>query len=66
MGHSLRPDVVQRSALLAGLSEADGLASLPEDLGPEEVQLWEAARHLGIAPSTEELVTLLKVMPCNV
>lgn len=65
VGHRVRKDVAQKSGLLSGLAQVDGLASLPDDLSPEDVHLWQAARLRGIFPSTDELVTIVKVSPCT-
>lgn len=62
VGHPLRGDAAGASGLLSGLSATEGLASLPHDLSSDDVQLWQAARLLGIQPSTDELVTILKVL----
>lgn len=62
VGHRIRSDVAAQSGLLAGLAEADGLASLPEDISPQDVQLWQVARRTCVAPSTDELVTIMKVL----
>ena len=65
VGHRVRKDVAEKSGLLSGLAQVDGLASLPDDLSPEDVQLWQSARLRGIFPSTDELVTIVKVSPCT-
>lgn len=61
VGYRIRKDVAAHSGLLSGLAEADGMASLPGDISPEDVQLWQVARRLGVVPNTDELVTILKV-----
>lgn len=61
VGHHVREDVAEKSGLLAGLPHAGGLASLPDDISPEDVQLWQASKVVNTAPSTDELVTILKV-----
>lgn len=65
VGHRVREDVAERSGLLSGLAHVDGLASLPDDISPEDVQLWQASRLRGLDPSTDELVTIVKVSRCT-
>eukprot|EP00892_Ulva_mutabilis_P005640 jgi/Ulvmu1/3448/UM016_0068.1 len=43
LGHRIREEVAQRSELLAGISETQGLASLPANLSLEEVELRQPA-----------------------
>lgn len=61
VGHRVRDEVAGKSVLLEGLAHAGGLASLPDDLSPEDVQLWQASKLVDTIPSTDELVTVLKV-----
>lgn len=65
VGHRVRKDIAQNSGLLSGLAQVDGLASLPHDLSPDDVQLWQASRLRGLVPSTDELVTIVKVSRCK-
>lgn len=61
VGHRLRRDAAEQSGVLSGLSDADGMASLPNKLTPEDVQLWQLANILPTAPTTDDLVTILTV-----
>lgn len=61
VGHRLRRGIAAQSGLLSGLSDADGLASLPDNLTPEDVRLWQLAKLVPTSPSTDELVTILTV-----
>lgn len=61
VGHRVREEVAEKPALLEGLAHAGGLASLPVDLSSEDVQLWQASKLVDAVPSTDELVTVLKV-----
>lgn len=61
IGHYINPAAAKRSGLLSGIASASGRATLPESISPEDVQLWQAACILEDQPSTDELMTILKV-----
>eukprot|EP00892_Ulva_mutabilis_P005624 jgi/Ulvmu1/3433/UM016_0052.1 len=61
VGECVSSDAAERSDLLAGLLQTDGLAALPATIQPEDVQLWQAACLLIGEPSTDELVTVIRV-----
>eukprot|EP00892_Ulva_mutabilis_P005623 jgi/Ulvmu1/3432/UM016_0051.1 len=61
VGDCIRGDAAERSGLLSGIVNTDGLASLPAAIRPEDVQLWQAACVLVGEPSTEELITIIRV-----
>lgn len=61
VGRRVHEAVAEKCGLLSGLAQADGLASLPSNLSPEDVQRWHIARLLDAVPSTDDLVTILKV-----
>ena len=61
VGGRIRPEARQRSDLLSGIGNTDGIAALPNEISPDELHLWQAACVVGREPSTAELVTVLKV-----
>lgn len=61
VGHRVPADVAGTSGLLSGIGSTNGLTSLPHSISPEDVRLWLAACVLDTQPSTEELITVLKV-----
>lgn len=61
IGNVLSERAIRRSALLSGIETTEGLASLPPQLSPEEVKLWETAYLVHANLLTDDLVTVLKV-----
>lgn len=61
VGYRVREDIAEKSGLLSGLAQVDGLASLPDDISPEDVQLWQLCSLRDTIPSISELVTVVKV-----
>lgn len=61
IGQYIIPEASTRSGLLSGIASTTGQAPLPESVSPDDWQLWQAACAQKGPPSTEELITILKV-----
>lgn len=61
VGYRVEAAAVKRSNLLAGIEHTEGLASLPAQVTPEDIQLWQTACAVDFRLPLDELVTVLKV-----
>lgn len=61
IGYRVKAAAVKRSDLLSGIEHAEGLASLPAQVTPEDIQLWQTACAVDFRLPLDELVTVLKV-----
>lgn len=61
IGNRVSEAAVRRSGLLDGIDITEGLASLPSNIAPADVKLWEAAYLINMTPALPELIAVLKV-----
>lgn len=61
IGNCVSANAIRRSGLLSGIESTEGIASLPSQLSPEDVKLWETSYLVDIELPLDELVTVLKV-----
>lgn len=61
IGNRMTEAAIKRSEVLSGIEHTEGLASLPAQLSPEDVRLWQTACSVDFEVSLDEIVTVLKV-----
>lgn len=61
VGNHIRQEAAQRSGVLSGVGNAQGLAELPARISSEDFRLWQTACLVDCEPTVSQLATIVKV-----